>query len=351
MTKKKAIQLNVVDLGGGTAKGCDCEAPDLSAYAKKIELPERLSQLENDRYFLTFDNAQFFSGNIQLSSDPSELSGTLDENAQMYLAHKCLSPDWIYNNDKCFFDSLIVNGSPIYNGAFGYTSGGIGYFTCYFDTKELHEVDGELKVYFFHYVIADNSPDIGKWTREVKAVYSVPTKVSELENDADFVAKSALGTAAYENVEDLQSSVLHFQKSHSFSNWYAENSGKTKTIEVDLSSYSKSLLKIGLSLHTDFVDDERSVHIINANGVLLGSISGLTDTTPSASSYPYEVFATCEKIADDIYKIEIAGLGQHITTFSDVPIGYVMGGVYSQTSIAIVAGGIIYGNGTVKIYA
>lgn len=44
----KRIQLNTIDLGGGTTKGCDCEAPDLSAYAKKDDVPTKVSELEND---------------------------------------------------------------------------------------------------------------------------------------------------------------------------------------------------------------------------------------------------------------------------------------------------------------
>lgn len=51
----KSIQLNVVDLGGGVAMGggCDCEAPNLSGYATKAELPTKLSELENDAEYLT----------------------------------------------------------------------------------------------------------------------------------------------------------------------------------------------------------------------------------------------------------------------------------------------------------
>ena len=48
----KRIQLNTIDLGGGTTKGCDCEAPNLSSYAKKDELPTKLSELENDCGFV-----------------------------------------------------------------------------------------------------------------------------------------------------------------------------------------------------------------------------------------------------------------------------------------------------------
>ena len=33
MKKKNTIQLNTIDLGGGTTKGCNCEAPNLGAYA------------------------------------------------------------------------------------------------------------------------------------------------------------------------------------------------------------------------------------------------------------------------------------------------------------------------------
>lgn len=49
----KKIQLNTIDLGGGTTKGCDCEAPDLSDYAKKEDVPTKVSELENDSGFIT----------------------------------------------------------------------------------------------------------------------------------------------------------------------------------------------------------------------------------------------------------------------------------------------------------
>lgn len=39
----KKIQLNTIDLGGGTTKGCNCEASDLSAYAKKEDVPTKVS--------------------------------------------------------------------------------------------------------------------------------------------------------------------------------------------------------------------------------------------------------------------------------------------------------------------
>lgn len=48
----KRIQLNTIDLGGGTTKGCNCEAPDLSAYAKKDDVPKKVSELENDSGFV-----------------------------------------------------------------------------------------------------------------------------------------------------------------------------------------------------------------------------------------------------------------------------------------------------------
>ena len=48
----KRIQLNTIDLGGGTTKGCDCEAPNLSAYAKKDDVPTKVSELENDSGFV-----------------------------------------------------------------------------------------------------------------------------------------------------------------------------------------------------------------------------------------------------------------------------------------------------------
>ena len=48
----KRIQLNTIDLGGGTTKGCDCEAPNLGDYAKKEDVPKKVSELENDSGFV-----------------------------------------------------------------------------------------------------------------------------------------------------------------------------------------------------------------------------------------------------------------------------------------------------------
>lgn len=48
----KRIQLNTIDLGGGTTKGCDCEAPNLGDYAKKDDVPKKVSELENDSGFV-----------------------------------------------------------------------------------------------------------------------------------------------------------------------------------------------------------------------------------------------------------------------------------------------------------
>lgn len=43
MKKKNIIQLNTIDLGGGTTKGCDCEELDLSGYAKKEDVEKAIS--------------------------------------------------------------------------------------------------------------------------------------------------------------------------------------------------------------------------------------------------------------------------------------------------------------------
>ena len=52
MKKKKAIQLNTIDLGGGTAKGCNCSPSNLGGYAKKDDVPKKVSELENDSEFV-----------------------------------------------------------------------------------------------------------------------------------------------------------------------------------------------------------------------------------------------------------------------------------------------------------
>lgn len=48
----KRIQLNTIDLGGGTTKGCDCTPPNLGSYAKKEDVPTKVSQLKNDSEFV-----------------------------------------------------------------------------------------------------------------------------------------------------------------------------------------------------------------------------------------------------------------------------------------------------------
>lgn len=59
----KKIQLNTIDLGGRTTKGCNCEASDLSAYAKKDDVPTKVSQLENDSNYAK----DIFKGQLQSS--------------------------------------------------------------------------------------------------------------------------------------------------------------------------------------------------------------------------------------------------------------------------------------------
>ena len=49
----KKIQLNTIDLSGGIAKGRNRNAPDLSGYAKKEDVPTKVSELENDSGFVT----------------------------------------------------------------------------------------------------------------------------------------------------------------------------------------------------------------------------------------------------------------------------------------------------------
>ena len=48
----KRIQLNIIDLSGGTAKGCNCSPSNLGGYAKKDDVPKKVSELENDSEFV-----------------------------------------------------------------------------------------------------------------------------------------------------------------------------------------------------------------------------------------------------------------------------------------------------------
>lgn len=73
----KRIQLNTIDLGGGTTKGCDCEAPDLSAYAKKEDVPTKISELENDSNYVTQDNIKTINGESIFGSGNISVGGRL----------------------------------------------------------------------------------------------------------------------------------------------------------------------------------------------------------------------------------------------------------------------------------
>lgn len=73
----KRIQLNTIDLGGGTAKGCDCEAPNLSGYAKKDDVPTKVSELENDSNYVTQDNIKTINGESIFGSGNINVGGRL----------------------------------------------------------------------------------------------------------------------------------------------------------------------------------------------------------------------------------------------------------------------------------
>jgi hypothetical protein len=73
----KRIQLNTIDLGGGTTKGCDCEAPDLSAYAKKEDVPKKVSELENDSNYVIQDNIKTINGESIFGSGNISVGGRL----------------------------------------------------------------------------------------------------------------------------------------------------------------------------------------------------------------------------------------------------------------------------------
>lgn len=89
----KRIQLNTIDLGGGTAKGCDCEAPNLSGYAKKDDVPKKVSELENDSRFVertslgtaAFKNVEDLQGgNMTLVN---EISGEVNSKTYIYTSN------------------------------------------------------------------------------------------------------------------------------------------------------------------------------------------------------------------------------------------------------------------------
>lgn len=104
MEKKKAIQLNTIDLGGGTTKGGNCEASDLSAYAKKEDVPTKVSELENDSGFVAEITPKFlYLPDIGIATDIiSALNMPIDvtaEQAQAIIDAKYVkfAPRTMYN--------------------------------------------------------------------------------------------------------------------------------------------------------------------------------------------------------------------------------------------------------------
>lgn len=104
----KRIQLNTIDLGGGTTKGCDCEAPNLSDYAKKDDVPKKVSELEND------------SGFVNLNSKISiQTGGSISEVTIIDQVLSCSNPAV---EDKFFSDSWTGDEWEAEGGYYEYTS-------------------------------------------------------------------------------------------------------------------------------------------------------------------------------------------------------------------------------------
>lgn len=117
----KRIQLNTIDLGGGTAKGCDCEASNLGAYAKKKDVPKKVSELENDSNFVkntSLGSAAFKNvEDLQSGGDKWNLLQTisLSGSAQSF-------PIMSNMGDDLYTDGLlvVVNSSQDLTFNFGY---------------------------------------------------------------------------------------------------------------------------------------------------------------------------------------------------------------------------------------
>ncbi len=121
----KRIQLNTIDLGGGTTKGCDCEAPNLSAYAKKEDVPIKVSQLENDSGFV-----ESTSLGTAAYKDVEDLQG--GENTCLQMRHNI--------NGNITYDYL----SPFYSKEVRLWQAGIVVSGNYSISIELGEVGNEV---------------------------------------------------------------------------------------------------------------------------------------------------------------------------------------------------------------
>lgn len=177
----KRIQLNMIGFSDETTKGCNCEVLDLSDYAKKTDVPTKVSQLENDNDYITSYSADYRYGqfitkgwlsvNAVLGQDPNITSGTSPIALEYYLQYRTRPYDL-----PGFIDGgATINGSPIYNWTSRTEQISI-VIRVYveFDTREIYEIDGKFYLYCFHYLFNGHTSE---WSRTITKIVQINTTI------------------------------------------------------------------------------------------------------------------------------------------------------------------------------
>ena len=162
-----------------------------------------------------------------------------------------------------------------------------------------------------------------------KSDVKIPTKVSELENDSEFVRNSSLGTAAYKNVEDLQGGNMTLVN---------EVSGEVNSKTYIYTSNSNSGNKIFVLDYT-VVNYSTVGSLLDSDGNRIGTFTN--DTT-----------VTQEQIGVDLFKIICYMKANNPNIYiSNRPISYICLGEYTSVMPTAVAGDVDKVTYSIKEYA
>ena len=191
------------------------EIPDISILARKNDIPTRTSQLTNDSHFAAQNEIP--TKVSQLTNDANFINNTVNNLINYYSKTQTYTKDEIHSlvSNMSSFNALIVDVLPAIN---------ISTSTIYLKAK----IDGENNDYYNEYLyINDNWELIGStkinldnyYTKtqttdllnEKANVSDIPTKVSELTNDKNYVVgENGKGLSAndYTDAEKNKLSVL-----------------------------------------------------------------------------------------------------------------------------------------------
>ena len=186
------------------------ESVDVSAqlteYAKKTELPTKVSQLQNDAGYLTeHQSLTGYATETYVDNKVAEIDVTTYATKQEVTAveNKIPSLDGYATKQEL---TAVENKIPSLTG----------YATEAYVDGKIAEIPGtDLSNYY-------NKEQTNSAISTAIAGITIPTKVSELENDSNFVTETALETKGYVTADDVSTAV-----SNARDNFYIDASGFT----------------------------------------------------------------------------------------------------------------------------